>query len=596
MVSKISTALIIFLLPAWLWAQTPCDMGYAGSYPCDQVTLLGHLTPTDLHAGMDNYGGHLNDIWGWVDPQNDNEYALVGMVNGTAFVNVTDPTNPIYIGMLPTAAGSDKANSPWRDIKVYDHYAYIIADNMGNHGMQIFDLHHLRTSATDTTFAEDGHYSGFGSAHNLVIDEPNKKLYIVGISSGTSTCGAGGLHILDLSSTPLDPAFIGCYDADGYTHDAECLTYTGPDTDYQGDQICFSANENTLTFVDTTDPNNPMQIARVSYPSVNYAHQCWVTPDQKFLISNDELDELNTGMDTRTLIWNISNLDNPVLIGQHFRQNKSIDHNLYIQDSLIYESNYESGLVILETSRVAEGQIREVGYFDTYPASDNTQFNGTWSNYPYLPSGNIIVSDINNGLFILKPDFSVKLVQTSPQDIDQVTSGDSISFSVKAAGSNLQYQWQVDKGQGPVDITTDGGGIYSGWDSDSLVINGVTSFLKDNQYRCLVTDTHKVRDFSFYAGILSFDGQATTTGLADEWKGNVSIFPNPSVGTVYIQNSDPQHLVDEVNVYQLDGAKIKTINPSANQQSIALHLSKGMFLIQCKSREGLQFIKRILVK
>jgi choice-of-anchor B domain-containing protein len=366
---------------------TPCESGMAGIYPCDGIDLLAFM-PLNTIGGVEG-----NDIWGWTDPLDGTEYALMGLTNGTSFVDISDPENPVYLGILPTQTSS----SIWRDIKVYNNYAFIVADNAGSHGMQVFDLTQLRTVVSPpTTFSPDTVYTQFGSAHNIVINEDSGYAYAV----GSSTC-SGGLHMINIQN-PLSPTFAGCYSSDGYTHDAQCVIYNGPDIAYQGDEVCFNSNEDTLTIVDVTDKNNPTLLSKTGYTGVEYTHQGWLTEDQTYFLLDDELDEYYNGHNTYTYIWDVSDLDNPVVLGHYTGPTPSIDHNLYTVGNLAYEANYRSGLHILDISDVANANLSQVGFFDVYPANDNPDFNGSWSVYPYFCSGVIVVSGIEQGLFILK--------------------------------------------------------------------------------------------------------------------------------------------------------------------------------------------------
>ncbi len=336
-----------------------------------------------------------NDIWGWVDPTNGREYAIVGLHNGTAFVDVTEPTAPVLLGRLPTAT----ANSSWRDVKTYQNVALVVSEASG-HGMQVFDLTRLRGLAADParTFTADARYTGIGNAHNLVVNEATGFAYAVGASS----C-SGGLHAIDVR-TPTAPTAAGCFAADGYTHDAQCVTYDGPDADYTGREICFASNEDTVTIVDVTDKAAPTQIARAFYPNPSYTHQGWLTDDHRFFIANDELDELFGVVATqRTLALDVSNLDSPEFAFAYDSGLTTIDHNLYVRDGLAYQSNYEAGLRVVYVQDVASGSMFEVAHFDTYPQATTADFNGQWSNYPYFASGTVVASDINNGLFVLRP-------------------------------------------------------------------------------------------------------------------------------------------------------------------------------------------------
>ena len=380
-----------------------CSEGMAGQFDCSNIDLLSYMTIEDLGGSP---GVTANDLWGWVDPETNREYAVIGRSNGTAFVDITDPTNPIFKGDLPLTDGANP--SSWRDIKIYANHAFIVADNAGAHGMQIFDLTHLREdSDSSVTFSADAHYDGVASSHNIVINEDTGYAYIVGSGDGGQTCG-GGLHMLNIQD-PLSPEFVGCFadvstgrQGTGYSHDAQCVIYEGPDSDYQGQEICFNSNETALSISDVTDKDNPIAVSVAEYPNVAYTHQGWLTEDFEYFYMNDELDELNQKVvGTRTLIWDVSDLDDPLLVKEFTSENLSSDHNLYIQGDVMYQSNYMSGLRIFDISDRLNPV--EIGFFDTFPAgTDKPGFDGSWSNYPFFPSGTIIVSGIGEGLFVLK--------------------------------------------------------------------------------------------------------------------------------------------------------------------------------------------------
>ena len=380
-----------------------CADGIAGQFDCSNVDLLSFMTLEDLGSGA---GVQTNDIWGWVDPETNREYALVGRTDGTSFVDITDPANPILRGDLPLTEGANP--NSWRDIKVYANHAFIVADNAGEHGMQIFDLTRLRSNLeTPETYTEDALYDGIASAHNIVINEATGFAYAVGSSGGGETCG-GGLHMIDIND-PLSPVFAGCF-ADsstgragtGYSHDAQCLIYDGPDIEHQGKEICFNSNETALSISDVTDKENPVALSAAEYPDVAYSHQGWITDDFRYFYMNDELDELQEKVvGTRTLIWDVTDLDDPQMVNTFVSDNRSSDHNLYIQGDVMYQSNYSSGLRIFDISD-RENPV-QIGFFDTYPeGSDKPGFDGSWSNYPFFPSGTIVVTSISEGLFLVR--------------------------------------------------------------------------------------------------------------------------------------------------------------------------------------------------
>ncbi|MBK6263599.1 choice-of-anchor B family protein [Marivirga sp. S37H4] len=470
---------LLITLPVSLFSQTPCDNGTVNGYPCNQVDFYARLSNSELTGGSSL---DLNDIWGWTDPETGKEYALVGITNGTVFVDVSNPSQPEIVGRLASHTGN---SSLWRDIKVFNNHAFIVADNNSGHGMQVFDLTRLRNVANaPATFDNDGHYDGVGSAHNVVINEETGFAYIVGARGAGNNCGQGGLHIVDIND-PKNPVYAGCFDADGYTHDAQCVIYNGPDTDYQDKEICFNANENTITIADVTTKSNTLLISKEGYPQSAYSHQGWLTEDHKYFISNDELDESNSGINTRTLIWDVQDLDNPQLINQYFSERKAIDHNLYVKDNQIFQSNYENGLIILDAEKAGEGNLRELAFFDTYPQGQNTAFNGAWSNYPFFESGIVIVSDINNGLFILKPNIN-DIVLDHPKFTSCEFIQD-ISITLNNGFTAESYQWQViDEGK-PSDLSNSSS--FSGVNTATLTVNSEEMDLSGLTYRVKVTLT-----------------------------------------------------------------------------------------------------------
>ena len=297
-------------------------------------------------------------------------------------------------------------------MKVYANHAYVVADGALEHGMQVFDLTRLRNVPNaPATFEADAFYEGIASAHNIVINEETGFAYAVGSNSGGGTCG-GALHMIDIRE-PKNPTFAGCF-ADprtgfagtGYSHDAQCLVYDGPDREHAGKEICFGSNETALSIADVTDKANPRPISVADYPNVGYSHQGWLTPDRRYFFMNDEGDESNSVESgqpmagTRTLIWDVEDLDDPIMVKEHFGETFTIDHNLYIRDNLMYQSNYVSGLRILDISDPLNP--REVGFLDTVPWSEEIEFDGSWSNYPFFESGTIVVSSGKEGVFFLK--------------------------------------------------------------------------------------------------------------------------------------------------------------------------------------------------
>lgn len=368
---------------------TPCENGMAGIYPCNGYDLLGRISLTDFSAQSGN------DSWGWTDETTGKEYAIMGLDNGTAFVDITDTENLVYLGKLPSAGDA----SSWRDVKVYKDHAFIVAEVAG-HGMQVFDLTKLRDVANaPASFQADARYRGFGNAHNIVINEESGYAYVVGTARNDDY--RGGAHFINIQD-PKNPVADGGYGINGYSHDAQVVTYNGPDADYVGREIYVGANEDIVVIADVTDKDNPIQISSVQYPSISYTHQGWFTEDHGYLILGDELDEIDSGFKSRTLVFDLTDLDNPVQHYTYLGATSAIDHNGYVLGDEYFLANYTAGLRVLDISGIVNKNISETAFFDTFPSTNNAQFSGVWNVYPYFSSGKIVISDISSGLFIVK--------------------------------------------------------------------------------------------------------------------------------------------------------------------------------------------------
>lgn len=376
-----------------------CENGFAGNYPCNGYDLLAHISLENLDLSntlVDNLAG--NDSWGWTDSTTNTEYALVGLNSGVTFVDISNPIEPIVVGFLPTAT----ANSDWRDVKVYNNHAFVVSE-AANHGMQVFDLTKLRDVANPPqVFTAETTLTDFGNAHNIVINEDSGYAYVV----GTRQMNGGPLFIN--IQNPINPILEGSYSDGGYSHDAQAITYNGPDSDYTGKEIIVASNgerfgTNEVVIFDATDKNNPIGISKITYQNESYTHQGWFTEYQRFFIVGDELDESDGKVDkTRILIFDLLDLDNPVLSSEYFGPSEAIDHNGYVKGNTYYQASYTAGVRMIDITDIANKNLTEIGFFDTFPASDATSFNGAWNVYPYFNSGVIVISDIEKGLFLIK--------------------------------------------------------------------------------------------------------------------------------------------------------------------------------------------------
>lgn len=375
-----------------------CEHGKIQSFDCDNVELLSFL-PLEAIGGRGE-GIMVNDLWGWIDSATHREFAVVGRSDGTAFVEVTDPVNPKYLGLLPFHAGASA--SSWRAVKVYKNHAFVVSEARP-HGMQVFDLTQLRdVKAAPALFQETAHYDRVDAAHSIAINEATGYIYPTGANGGGETCG-GGLHMIDVR-TPTKPTFVGCYHeprtgyavAPGYIHDAQCVVYHGPDRQYQRREICLNSSASALGIADVTDKKAPKTISITTYPDVRFAHQGWFTEDQRYFFLDDEFDRNAGGIDkTRTLIFDMKNLDDPVVLSPFYGTTSAGDHNLYIRGRYMYQSNYRAGLRIID---IADPEHpKEVGYLDTTNSGE-----GSWSNYPYFKNNVVAVTSMDEGLFLVR--------------------------------------------------------------------------------------------------------------------------------------------------------------------------------------------------
>ncbi len=385
---------------AMVGEERRCTEGRVGLFDCNEVELLAYIPASLLRAEGSARGVRANDNWGWTDPETGREYALVGRNDGTSFIDVTDPTNPVLVGDLPKTPDTPPSQL-WRDIKTYRDHAFIVADGAGEHGMQVFDLTRLREISPGempALFEPDVHYTEIASSHNIVINEETGFAYAVGSGSGGEGCG-GGLHMINIQD-PRNPEFAGCGSSDGI-HDSQCVVYDGPDERYHGRELCLNSNGRVFQITDVTDKENPVEVSSASSPNPAYIHQGWLTPDHRYFYQDDEADVIAGNVETtRTLIWDLSDIEDPVLIKEFMGSQPASAHNLYIKDNLMYQANYLYGLHVLDISDPENP--REVAAFDTAPYKEGPGFGGAWSNYPYFESGTVIVTSMQEGLFVLK--------------------------------------------------------------------------------------------------------------------------------------------------------------------------------------------------
>lgn len=381
-------------MPAGAQAEGPakCVHGKAGAYPCKDIDLMSHVTFSSTE------GGGVADVWGWADPETGKEYAILGGSGGVRFLDVTDPAAPVFLGRM---ASKPDGALIWQEIEILNDHAYVVCD-LSPCGLQIFDLTRLRGVESALPVWRPDVVLPIGAFHSIASNPETNHIFL----NGTGV--AVGYPLIFDVTQPLAPVPVGAMTDDGYTHDSLCPTYKGVDKRFKGDEICFNFNEDSVTIYDVTaNPHQPEQLARATYDTAAYTHSGALTKDQSYLISTDEEDEVQNLTPSTLYIWDVRKLDKPKLIGKWVGKSLSIDHNVYSEQDALYHANYVNGFRILDLANAAKGKLKEVAWFDTMPAVDTADFDGVWAAYPYLPSGNVLVGDMNGGLFVVRPHDSV---------------------------------------------------------------------------------------------------------------------------------------------------------------------------------------------
>lgn len=338
-----------------------------------------------LHAWLDlgDFGNpdNGNDCWGYTSPSG-REYALMGLSNKLAVVEITNPTNPVIIDTV------SHASSLWADIKVYQDVAYVSNESDG--GIDVIDLSNVDNGVV--TLVQRLTTNGLSHVHNIAIDTESGFLYLC-----SSNLNNGRVVAFDLSN-PHYPTIAGQLNNGPDFHDAQVVTYTsGP---YIGRQICFgAAGGSGLYILDVTNKSNMYMVSQTSYGGLSYCHQVWLGEDREYIYVNDELDYI-----AETRVIRVSNLENPVEVNSFGWGANSIDHNLYVKGDTLYEANYTSGLRVFDLGADPVDPPM-IGYFDTYPSDNGESFNGLWSCFPFFDSGIVLGSDIERGLFVWEIGF-----------------------------------------------------------------------------------------------------------------------------------------------------------------------------------------------
>lgn len=374
------------------------------------VTELGNFPYDDMTVET-----RMSDVWGYAD-EDGNEYAIVGLINGTSVLDVTDPSNITEVVRIPGPT------SIWRDIKTWEDHAYIVHDYITDgdyQGLLMIDL----SSFDEDSVAWDVYTlnDSLIRAHNIYIDD-NGVAYLFG-----SNYGVGGALMLDVT-TPMQPEYLGNFN-EYYLHDG----YTRNDTLWGG-----AIYDGNMYAIDVSDKANPFIMGDVTTPNA-FTHNCWPSDDNKYVFTSDEVTDGTFAVYDVSDLGNIQFMDK---IKSSFSE-PTIPHNTHVLGDFLVNSYYTDGLQIVNAKR--KDNIIEVGRYDTSPDYQGDGYNGAWGAYPYLPSGNVLVSDRQAGLYVMQVDYidAVYLEGNVTDATDQTNLADvkvELSFSTDWSDADGVYK------------------------------------------------------------------------------------------------------------------------------------------------------------
>lgn len=487
----------------------------------------------------------INDIWGYADA-NNNEYALVGVNSGFSIVDVTVPTAPVQKHFI------SGANTIWRDIKTWSHYAYVVHDGVGvsnSDGILIVDLNTIDSANIEysqfyPSVTIGGTKFDYADAHNLYVDE-NGVLYVFG-----SNLGVGGAAMFDVATDPENPTFLGAYDGN-YYHDGVA----------RGDTLWGAAiNVGVFEVVNISNKNSPQVIGSHTTPNT-FTHNIWFSDDNKTVFTTDERKGAYVAAYDVSDLNNITETDR--IRTSIFDPNEVIPHNTHVLGNFLVTSYYTSGLQIVDASQ--PDILVETGYYDTSPFSGDG-FNGAWGAYPFLPSGNILVSDRQEGLFVLETDYPRACFFTAFVK-DTVTGNPIINASITIVGSSISGKTNIfgnfrdgQRDTGDYVAVVQKSGYYP----DTLIVK-----MREG---VVVNRTVNLIPYGF-----SIDEVALKKGY--------EIFPNPSSGKFWLQLEKVEDPVTEVSIFDAGGRLLLSQSYSATSGKQEIHhtLAKGVYYIEVKN-------------
>ena len=525
----------------------------------DNMSLLGQWDDNTLPLRS---GLAYNEIWGYADPDNGKEYAIIGTVQKVFFLDITDPANPTIKDEI--TGGS---STIWRDMKNFGSYLYCVADE-GNEGLIVVDISDLDTSATVLTQSN----SDFARAHNVFVDNTTSTLFVAGSNTTSS-----GLKVYDLGSTPNNPTLTASPTLPGgYVHDL----YARNDTVY-----CNHGN-NGLYIYDFSDPANPIQLASLTtYAESGYNHSCWLTDHGDYLVFCDETHGRGVKMMDVSDFTNLDIIDifrSELLAPVH---TNSIAHNPIIIGDTVYLSYYHDGIQVFEFSDPSD--VQRIAYYDTYTAHSNyAGYDGAWGVYPLLPSGNIIGSDVLNGLYILA--------------ISNGLPVEWLDFFGKAERNHIELYWATaseTNSESFILQRSNDGRLFE--DINQLPAAGNSLSIQSYNYQDLQPNNgwnyYRIKQVD-YDGKFAFSKTIAIAYGEDEFK----IYPNQIIKGYPIQLHLPiQEENVSIQLFNSAGQVVFSDFIQADQPELEWltpNLPSGIYILQLTYNNGLQYNERLLLR